>query len=211
MMSPDAIIAAVAPNALPTYRVAFLCASAVLPIFGVMKNEFRLSHFLAQLLHESGGLTRTVESLNYTALRITQVWPTRFPTVASAQPYARKPAALANKVYGGRMGNTVQADDGWRYIGRGMLQLTGRENYTRVGAALGIDLAGDPDLVLRPEFSLSAAAVVWKGCGGNEFADLDDLRKVTRAINGGYTGLLERGVWLTKVRRAMGLSETVKA
>ena len=210
MIPADQVIRAVAPHALSTYRTAFVCAGAVLPIFGVTTNERRLSHFLAQVLHESGGLTLTVESLRYSAVRMTQVWPSRFATVAEARPYVGDPEKLANKVYGGRLGNTAPGD-GWKYIGRGLIQLTGRENYTRVGAALGVDLVADPELVLRPEFSLSAAAVIWRDAGCNALADLDDLRRVTKAINGGYIGLLERGIWLRKVRRAMGTVDTVDA
>jgi putative chitinase len=205
----DAIVRTVAPNAIEPYLTAFRCASAILPIFGVT-NARRLSHFLAQVLHESGGLTLERENLNYSAKRMMQVWPSRFPTIASAQPYARHPPGLANEVYGGRLGNDRHGD-GWKFIGRGMIQLTGKENYTRVGAALGVDLVADPDLVLRPEFCLSAAAVIWRDAGCNALADLDDLRRVTKAINGGYIGLLDRGVWLRKVRRAMGLTATVPA
>jgi putative chitinase len=201
------VIRAVAPHALEPYRVAFGYAIAVLPIFGVTKNDKRLSHFLAQLLHESGGLTLERESLSYSASRMMQVWPSRFPTLASAEPYARNPEKLANKVYGGRLGNNLTGD-GWTYIGRGPIQATGKENYARIGAALGVDLVADPDLILRPEFSLSSAAVIWRDAGCNEKADLDDLRQVTKAINGGLIGLLDRGRWLTKVRRAMGIPET---
>ena len=203
-MTPAEIVRAVAPRALEPYVTAFGCASAILPIFGVATNERRLAHFLAQVLHESGGLTLERESLSYSVTRMMQVWPSRFPTRASAEPYELSPVRLANKVYGGRMGNNLTGD-GWTFIGRGMIQLTGKENYTRVGAALGVDLVADPDLVLRPEFSLSAAAVIWRDAGCNEKADRDDLRLVTRAINGGYIGLIERGRWLTKVRRAMGI------
>jgi len=204
MMPADQVIRALAPRALEAYVTAFRCAGAILPIFGVMKNDRRLSHFLAQVLHESGGLTLERESLSYSAWRLMEVWPSRFPTRASAEPYALSPVLLANNVYGGRLGNTAP-NDGWKFIGRGMIQLTGKENYTRVGEALGVDLVTDPELVLRPEFSLSAAAVIWRDAGCNEKADRDDLRLVTRAINGGYIGLLERGRWLTLVRRVMGM------
>ena len=149
MISADQVIRTVAPRALETYRTAFGCANAILPIFGVTQNERRLAHFLAQVLHESGGLTLTVESLRYSAVRMTQVWPSRFATVASARPYVGNPEKLANNVYGGRLGNNLPGD-GWKYIGRGLIQVTGRENYTRIGAALGVDLVADPELVLRP-------------------------------------------------------------
>ena len=122
------------------YRQAFESYDAQLGPFGVLASRLRAEHFLAQVLHESGGLLRLVENLNYTAERLVEVWPSRFPTLEAAEPFAHNAHALANQVYGGRMGNT-DPEDGWRYLGRGLLQLTGRASYTKVGAALGIDLA----------------------------------------------------------------------
>src|SRR6187402_630424 len=98
------------------------------------------AHVMAQISHECGAGRDVVENLNYTAGRMMQVWPSRFPTMASAAPYAGHPRALANKVYNGRMGNAVGSDDGWNFRGRGGSQTTGREGYERVRKATGIDV-----------------------------------------------------------------------
>ena len=177
-----------------------------LSVYGILQNRLRLEHFLAQILHESSGLRVLVENLNYSALRMTQVWPSRFPTVESAQPYAHQPRLLANKVYGGRLGN-VDPDDGWRYCGRGLLQLTGRGSYKRVGERLGLDLVHDPDLVLQPTFALVVAGTVWSLALASVAADADHLARVTKAINGGQIGVVDRQRWLTKVRAGNAVLE----
>jgi putative chitinase len=188
-----------APNARTDYKSAFSTANAVLATHGINANKLRLAHFMAQVLHESGGLSVRVESMNYRAERIVAVWPSRFPTVASAEPFAHNPQALANKVYGGRMGN-VGANDGWTFIGRGLLQITGRESYEKYGGLLDIPLAANPDLAFGPDWSLKIAAEEWNSSGCNTFADQDSIRKVTRAINGGLIGLADRQDWLAKTK-----------
>lgn len=188
------------PQANPLYRQAF-DGVGVLESFGVLDNPLRSEHFLAQLLHESGGMRLLTEDLSYSAKRLTEVWPSRFPTQAAAEPFARNPRALANRVYGGRMGN-IEPEDGWTFIGRGFLQLTGRENYARIGAMLGIDLEQHPSYALLPEYSLQIAAAVWGSAGCNGHADRDDLPAVTKAINGGFNGLVYRRGWIARVRAA---------
>ena len=188
-------LATLAPNARQSYKDAFAQADTVLATYGINKNALRLAHFMAQVLHEVGGLTILIENMNYRAARIVQVWSTRFPDIASAEPFAHNPEKLANKVYGGRMGNT-QTGDGFRFIGRGMIQLTGRESYQKFGDILGVDLTANPDLAFSAEWALKIAAEEWKEKGCNVFADEDDLRKVTRAINGGLIGLESRREWL---------------
>ncbi len=192
-------LAAITPGALPVYRDAWSCANAVLVPFGILATPQRAAHFLAQVLHESGGLTVLRENLNYRAARLLEVWPLRFDTIEDAAPYAHQPEALANKVYGDRLGNT-KPGDGWRYRGRGLLQLTGRGNYDRIGRALGLDLVADPELVVHPDHALLVAAETWRAAGCNALADRDDVRKVTKAINGGYVGLVSRRQWLETVR-----------
>lgn len=196
-----------APRALPIYREAFVSVDLALGPFGILDNAHRAAHFCAQVLHETGGLRVAVENLNYTAERLMVVWPRRFQTLAAARPFAHNPRALANKTYGGRMGN-VEPDDGWRYIGRGMLQLTGRESYLRVGTALDLDLVGSPELVLLPQNLLPVAGEIWREKGCNRFADLDDVVRVTRAINGGQIGLPDRRQWLAKARSAVESDDT---
>ncbi|MCH8346632.1 MAG: hypothetical protein IIC87_06870, partial [Chloroflexi bacterium] len=130
-----------------------------LDIRGLFDTSLRLAHLLGQCAHESTGFTRRTENLTYTtAERIRTVFgKRRFPSLVDAQGYVRQPRMLANEVYGGRMGNT-RPDDGWRYRGRGWIQLTGRENYKRFGASLGLDLDGEPDLASTP-------AAAWKIAG----------------------------------------------
>jgi putative chitinase len=183
------------PGAQVLYRQTFEYFEEHLSAFGILDSARRAEHFLAQVLHETGGLRAIVENLNYSAPRLLEVWPARFPSLAEAVPFAHNSRALANKTYGGRMGN-VGANDGWRYIGRGLLQLTGRDNYQRVGSALGLDFLGYPTSVLDPENSLRVAGEVWWKAQCNIFADADDLESIT----GGLTGLAERRVWLQKVR-----------
>jgi putative chitinase len=188
-----------APNARSSYREAFAVADQSLAPFGINETKLRLCHFMAQVLHETGGLTILLESMNYRAERIVEVWPSRFEDADAARPFAHNPEALANKVYGGRMGNTKKGD-GWKFIGRGMMQITGHESYAKFGTALGIDLADEPDLAIDPKWSLKIAAAEWRSSGCNPMADADKLNSVTKAINGGLIGLASRRDWLAKTK-----------
>ncbi len=189
-----------APHALPRCRDAFANADDVLSSYEINENGLRLAHFMAQVLHESGGLCIVEENLSYTAKRMMAIWPKRFPTLESAMPFAKNPQALANKVYGGRMGN-VGPDDGWRYIGRGLLQITGRESYERYGSRLGCDLVGEPALAADPQWCLKIAAEEWIDKKCNTFADNDDITTITKRINGGLIGFDERKKWLVKTKQ----------
>lgn len=148
----------------------------------------RLAEFLAQCANETGGFTRFVENLSYSAAQILATWPTRFATITQARLYERQPKALANKVYGGRMGNTGP-DDGWRYRGRGMLQLTGRANYERFGTSTGLDLLVQPELAADPATSLVIAREFWREARVNEAIDLGDYLEARKRTNGGAIGL----------------------
>ncbi len=161
----------------------------------------RAAHFLGTVAHESRGLSVLQESLDYSAVRLCQVWPTRFwlpnpgtqcpPGRRDARDYARNPARLAEAVYGGRMGNT-QPGDGWRYRGRCPIQITGREMYRAAGAALGIDLEHNCALALECEHGAMIAAWVFaqeKTC--LPLADANDYEGVRRRINGGSVGLAD--------------------
>jgi putative chitinase len=153
----------------------------------------RVAAFIAQQAHESAGFTKFSESLNYTAARLCQVWPGRFPTVAAAKPYARNPEKLANKVYGGRMGNGAEASgDGWRFRGRGPLQLTGRDNWTRFAKAMEMKLEEALAYGSTPEGGVMAAAWFWETNDINRLADTPSVADETRRINGGTTGLADR-------------------
>lgn len=170
----------------------------------------RIRHFLSRLYVESGGFTRFSEGLFYThAERICEVWPRRFPTPADAAPYARNPEALADKVYGGRMGNSAPGD-GFRYRGRGLIQLTGRDNYAKAQGWSGLNLLANPDQASEPGAASAIAATFWRTHGCNEAADaddgericatldqeiraneFDDAGEVTRIVNGGALGLAD--------------------
>lgn len=152
-------------------------------------GDLEMDDFLGQVLHESAGLTRFTENLNYSPERLCQVWPERFPTLADARPYANNPEALANRVYGGRMGNT-EPGDGWRYRGRGPIQLTGKSNYAAVGDLIGQDLVGLPELMEQPRYSLEATIAWWEDRIPDHM--IGDPQKVTKRVNGGLIGLNDR-------------------
>jgi len=160
----------------------------------------RMAAFLAQIAHESGQLTRLSENLNYSAKRLMQVWPNRFPTMEKALQYERNPEKLANCVYAKRLSNGDETSgDGWRYRGRGLIQLTGRGNYRAASQGIGLPLEEQPDLLLQPDPAALSAAWFWKSHGLNELADdrnedndTEDFKTITRRINGGTVGLKER-------------------
>jgi putative chitinase len=162
-----------------------------------------VAHVMAQISHECGAGRDIVENLNYTAARMTQVWPSRFPTLASAQLYAGNPRALANKVYNGRMGNRTGSDDGWNFRGRGGAQTTGRDGYQRVKKATGLDVVAQPELLIDPAHFLNCAVSDFINCGCLSYAEADDVVGVTRRLNGGTIGLAERKVWLAKWKREL--------
>lgn len=167
----------------------------------------RLAHWLGQLYVESAGFVRFEENLNYSEERLHAVWPNRFPSLASAEPFAHNPQALADKVYGSRLGNT-QPDDGWTYRGRGLIQITGRDNYHRFGDRLGIDLINHPDLAAQPICAARIAGDYWSAHGLNESADNDDIEVITRLINGGLTGLADRQKAVARAKSILGLQQT---
>jgi putative chitinase len=156
----------------------------------------RVAAFLGQAAHESAELTALEENLNYRAERLVLVWPSRFPDLAAAAPYDRNPEKIANRVYCDRMGNGDEASgDGWRYRGRGIFQLTGRDNYRAASIAIAGkegDLLEAPELVARPHYAAVAAAWFWHSRACNELADAGDFNAITKKINGGFIGLPER-------------------
>lgn len=167
--------------------------NTILPSYG-LKTELRLCHFLAQILHESGNLTYESENLNYSASALRSVFGKYFKTDQEAQEYAHKPEKIANKVYANRMGNGNEASgEGWKFRGRGLIQLTGRNNYMECGKALGIDLISDPDLICKDKsISIKAACWFWDKNKLNELADKDDIVAITKKINGGTNGIAAR-------------------
>ena len=163
----------------------------------------RQAAFIGQCAVESANFTRLQENLNYSAQRLTQVWPSRFPNISMAEPYANNPEKLANFVYAGRMGN-LQDGDGWKFHGRGLIQLTGRENYANCGSGIGVDLIDNPDLLLTPKYAVLSAGWYWNKKGLNALADTQEYGAMTRRINGGLTGLDERIAKITKALQVLG-------
>lgn len=154
-----------------------------------------VSHMMAQFSHECGAGVDMVESLNYTASRLCQVWPSRF-TMEKAISYAHQPERIAECVYNGRMGNRIGTNDGWAFRGRGLSQCTGRDGYQRLGEKTGLDLVSHPELVNDPKHALECGVGDFILCGCLPFAEKDDVNGVTFHLNGGYIGLRQRRQWL---------------
>ena len=151
----------------------------------------RQAAFIGQCMHESGGFKNLTENLNYSAKGLVATWPSRFPNEEYAEEYARKPDRIANKVYLGRMGNTEDGD-GAKYIGRGLIQLTGKENYANCGLGLGVDLVGNPDWLATPKYAALSAGWYWNKRNLNADADAGNIESMTRKINGGNIGIADR-------------------
>ena len=151
----------------------------------------RQACFIGQCMHESGGFKTLQENLNYSAPALMRTWPSRFPDLDTADKYAHNPQMIASKVYAGRMGNTTPEEAG-KYIGRGLIQLTGKENYANCGLGLGVDLLGNPDWLATPKYAALSAGWYWRKRNLNELADNMDIETMTKRINGGTIGLDDR-------------------
>jgi putative chitinase len=163
----------------------------------------RQAAFIGQCAHESANFKTLEENLNYRPETLIKVWPSRFPNLSTADKYAHNPQALANKVYSGRLGNN-QENDGWNFHGRGLIQLTGRENYERCGSSLGVDLISNPNWLLDPKYAALSAGWFWNKKGLNELADQQEHGMITKRINGGTLGLDDRLQKTTKALAALG-------
>jgi putative chitinase len=159
----------------------------------------RQAAFIGQCAHESGNFKTLEENLNYKPEALMRVWPSRFPDLAIAMKYAHNPEMIANKVYGGRMGNgPEETGDGWKYHGRGLIQLTGKENYANCGSGIGVDLLSNPNLLNTPEYAALSAGWFWGKRGLNLLADSGDIETMTKRINGGLIGLEDRKAKIAK-------------
>lgn len=161
-----------------------------------INTPLRLAHFLAQCGHESGGFRLVQENLNYGAKGLLGLFKKYFPDEAKAKLYERKPEKIANLIYGGRMGNGVESTgDGWKYHGRGYIQLTGKDNYTAFTKSIGEDCVANPDLVAT-KYPLASAAWFFSKNGLHKMADAgatdDVVTKITKRVNGGTIGLPDR-------------------
>lgn len=171
--------------------------------FGINTPK-RQAAFLAQCGHESGGLRTVEENLNYSAEALLRVFPKYF-TAEQAASYARKPERIANRVYANRMGNGPEASgDGWKYRGKGPIQLTGKVNHQLCGQDLKLDLIQNPNLLLVTEVGARSACWFWEKNNLNRFADTGDFKGLTRAINGGYIGLEHRMELWAAAKVALG-------
>jgi putative chitinase len=169
----------------------------------------RIAGFLSQCAHESGGFERLQENLNYSADGMAGIWPKRFAVMGPdkkpvkkdgknqpnkfALALHRKPEMIANVVYSNRMGNgPTESGEGWLYRGRGLKQLTGKDNHRACGAGLAVDLVANPDLLLEPIYAARSAAWFWATNKCNAFADSGDIEGLTKRINGGLIGIEDR-------------------
>jgi len=165
--------------------------------FGLV-NVDEQAAFIGQCSHECNHFKTLEENLNYKAETLHKLWPQRFPTMEIANAYSHQPQRIANKVYASRMGNRDEASgDGYRFRGRGAIQLTGHDSYWHCGQAIGADLVANPDLVSTPKYAALSAGWFWSTHNLNAAAAAEDWTKVTKIINGGTFGLDER-VALTK-------------
>lgn len=156
-----------------------------------INTKERQSAFIGQCAHESGNFKTLQENLNYSAEGLMKTWPSRFPTKELADQYARQPAKIAGKVYNGRLGNTSE-EEASKYLGRGLIQLTGKENYANCGLGLDVDFIGNPDWLLNPKYATLSAGWFWNKKGLNALADSKDYETMTKRINGGLIGLDDR-------------------
>ena len=196
-------IARMAPHADP--KIVSMVADHADDVFsthGIVSMR-RQASILAHMCVESGYFRTLEENLNYSAPRLEQVWPARFSSEGAAQAYAHDPKKLANKVYNGRMGNVPGTDDGWIFRGKGLLQLTGRDNVSRMARRLGITPEIAAQWLIDPDHALECAAEIYNMLGIGPFADRDDMRGQTRRLNGGLNGLAERQDAYNKAMRVL--------
>jgi putative chitinase len=153
----------------------------------------RIAAFIAQCSHESAGFTAIQENLNYRAESLMRVWPKYFPTIDIANAYAHKPEMIANRAYANRMGNGDEmSGDGWKYCGRGLIQLTGKSNYKAFADSLDMNINEVPEYLATFEGAAQSACWFWENNNLNRFADSGDILGLTKAINGGTLGLEDR-------------------
>ncbi|OEJ67247.1 glycoside hydrolase family 19 protein [Magnetovibrio blakemorei] len=205
MLSAD-ILRAALPAARPTDIARFATPLAEACAEWSIDTPLRLAAFLAQIAHESGQLRALAENLNYSAEALLRVFPRHF-SADQAAAYARQPQRIGSRVYANRMGNGDEASgDGWRYRGRGLIQVTGKTNYAACGTALGLDLIAQPELLEQPDPAARSAGWFWHRNGLNRPADARDIETITRRINGGLTGLEDRKAHYARACAALEVS-----
>ena len=179
-----------------------------LPPHGVTQSRLRLAHFFSQVLHESGMMRYTEENLNYSAKALRAIFPKYFRTMREARKYHREPEQIANRVYGRRMGNGGEASgNGWRYRGRGLIQLTGRKNYTAFAKWIEDERVIEQPDVVASEYAVQSAVFFWDTNGLNRIADQGDVKRVTKKVNGGVNGLAHRTELFLKANGLLAMLE----
>jgi putative chitinase len=166
--------------------------SQLLPDYEINTPK-RIAAFIAQCAHESGGFKFLKENLNYKAESLTKIFKKYFPTMESTNGYAKNPQRIANKIYGGRMGNGDESSgDGFKYCGRGLIQLTGKDNYNWFAASIGVSAEEASEYLETFEGAAQSACWFWESNNLNKWADVGDIEKMTKIINGGTIGLEDR-------------------
>jgi putative chitinase len=161
--------------------------------YGILDTNERTAAFLSQLAHESGGFNIVIENLNYSAEGLLRVFPKYFPNLELAKQYARKPEQIANRVYANRMKNGNEATgDGWKFRGRGLIQITGKDNYTKFAQSLEMDLNTTVEYLETPSGASVSAGWFWDTNKLNAYCDKNDFIGLTKRINGGTNGLADR-------------------
>jgi putative chitinase len=201
----EAQLCAVVPGIAVSKAAEFTNAlNAAMQEFSI-NTPLRQAAFIAQTAHESMGYSVFVENLNYSAKTLSATWPRRF-TTDIAGGYARKPEKIANCAYANRLGNGNETSgDGWRYRGRGVIQVTGRDNYRACGIALGLDLIHSPEVLEQPLTAFRSGAWFWNSRSLNILADKGDFVGITRKINGGTLGLDDRMKYYRKAKATLGI------
>jgi putative chitinase len=187
------------PHVLRTLGISSVDIDKYLPFVNMAMHKYQMNTprrqamFLAQLAHESGNFRFVEENLNYSADALERVFRKYFPTREFAEQYARQPEKIANRVYANRMGNGDESSgDGWKYRGRGLIQLTGLNNYANYAMQADTEALTRPEILTEPEYAADSAGWFWMVNRLNAMADTGDVRAVTRRVNGGFNGLKDR-------------------
>ena len=178
----------------------------LIPQYGIGDSQVRLAHFFSQVLHESGSMRYDTENLNYSAKALRLLFSKYFKTDKEASRYARQPEKIANRIYAKRMGNGAESSgDGWKYRGRGFIQLTGKKNYRAFAKWIVDDRIIDQPELVATDYAVHSAVFYWDHNKLNKLADQDDVKKLTKRVNGGYNGLAHRRELHGKANGLLGM------
>lgn len=203
----NALLQAVAQRPVPDGLADAM--ARVLPKYGMTGSQLRIANPVGQFAEETGGFKVCVENLNYSAEGLLKTWPSHF-TPVEAQAYAHQPERIANRAYASRMGNGDEASgDGWRYRGRGLIQITGRAAYAQAAADTGLPLLEHPELLEEwGDASVAASCAFWRRAGCNELADADNIAAITKRINGAYLNFSARKAYVARAKAFLALEQS---